>query len=59
MGAKAIKLGSWDNIRFVKLFRTPVARQVSRKVEPFFTSATARNGRGGEKTRVSPCNTTL
>ena len=45
-------------VDFVKLFRTPVARQVSRKVEPLSTSATARNGRSGEKTRVSPCSTT-
>ena len=47
-------------VGFVKLFRTSVARQVSRKEEPvpLFTSATACNGRSGEKTRVSPCNTT-
>ena len=32
-------------VGFVKLFRTSVARQVSRKVEPLSTSATARNGR--------------
>ena len=36
-------------VGFVKLFRTSVARQVSRKVEPLSTSATARNGRSGEK----------
>ena len=42
-------------VSFVKLFRTSAARQVSaRKVEPLSTSATARSG---EKTRVSPCNT--
>ena len=45
-------------VGFVKLFRTSVARQVSRKVELLSTSATARNGLSGEKTRVSPCNTT-
>ena len=43
-------------VGFVKLFRTSVARQVSRKVEPLPTSATARNGCRGEKTRVSTCN---
>ena len=36
-------------VGFVKLFRTSVARQVSRKVEPLSTSATARNSRSGEK----------
>ena len=36
-------------VGFVKPFRTSVARQVSRKVEPLSTSATARNGRSGEK----------
>ena len=46
-------------VGFVKLFRTSVARQVSRKVEPLSTSATARNGRSGEKTRVSSCNTQI
>ena len=46
-------------VGFVKLFRTSIARQVSRKVEPLSTSATARNGRSVEKTRVSPCNTIL
>ena len=45
-------------VGFVKLFRTSVARQVSGKVEPLSTSATTRNGRSGEKTRISPCNTT-
>ena len=35
----------------MKLFRISVASQVSRKVEPLSTSpsATARNGRSGEK----------
>ena len=46
-------------VGFVKLFPTSVARQVSRKVEPLSTSSTARNGRSGDKTRVSPCNTTF
>ena len=44
-------------VGFVKLFRTSVARQVSRNVEPLSTSATARNGRSGEKQefhRVTP-----
>ena len=44
-------------VGFVKPFRTSVARQVSRKVEPLSTSATARNGRSGEKQefhRVTP-----
>ena len=45
-------------VSFVKLFRTSIARQVSRTVELLSTSAMARNGRSGEKTRVSPCNTT-
>ena len=36
-------------VSFAKLFRTSVARQVSRKVEPLSTSATARNGRSAEK----------
>ena len=35
-------------VGFVKLFRTSVARQVSRKVEPLSTYATVRNGRSGE-----------
>ena len=42
----------------VELFRTSFARQDSRKVEPLSTSATARNGRSGEKKqefhRVTP-----
>ena len=42
----------------VKLFPSPVARQVSRKVEWLSTSATACNGHSGENTRVSSCNTT-
>ena len=41
-------------VGLVKRFRTSVARQVSRKVEPLSTSETARNGRSGEK-RVSAC----
>ena len=45
-------------VGYVKLLRTSVAKQVSRKVEPLFISATARNGRSGETTRISPCNTT-
>ena len=45
-------------VGFVKLFRTSVARQVSQKVEPLSTSAMARKGRSGGKTRVSLCNTT-
>ena len=36
-------------VSLVKLFRTSVTRQVSRKVEPLSTSATARNGRSGKK----------
>ena len=36
-------------IGFVKLLRTSVARQVSRRVEPLSTSGTTRNGRSGEK----------
>ena len=40
-------------VGFVKLFRTSVARHVSRKVEPLSTSATARNGHRGEKTMKS------
>ena len=36
-------------VGFLKLFRTSVARQVSRKVEQLSTSATARNGRSDEK----------
>ena len=36
-------------VGFVKLFRTSIAREVSRKVEPLSTSATARNGRNGEE----------
>ena len=39
-------------VGFVKLFRTSVARQVSRKVEPLSTSATARNGLSGEKKKT-------
>ena len=38
-------------VGFVKLFRTSVARQVLRKVEPLSTSSTARNGRSGEKNK--------
>ena len=48
-------------VGFVKLFRTSVARQVSRKVEPLSTSSTTRNGRSGEKTefhRVTPLRET-
>ena len=48
-------------VGFVKLFRTSVARQVSRKVEPLSTSAMARNGRSGEKQefhRVTPLRET-
>ena len=44
-------------VGFVKLSRTSVVGQVSRKVEPLSTSATARNGCSGEKTRVSPAAT--
>ena len=36
-------------VGFVKLFRTSVARHVSRKVEPLSTSATARSDHSGEK----------
>ena len=46
-----------DMVGFLKLFRTSIARQVSRKVEPLSISETAHNGRSGEKTKVSPCNT--
>ena len=50
-------------VSFEKHFRTSVARQVScsRKVKPLSTSATARNGRGGEKQefhRVTPLRET-
>ena len=45
-------------VGFVKLFRTSVARQVSRKVELLSTSAMARKGRSSGKTRVSMCSTT-
>ena len=48
-------------VDFVQLFRTSVARQVSRKEEPLSTSATARNGRSGEKRelhRVTPLRET-
>lgn len=45
-------------VGFVKLFRTSVARQVSRKVELLSTSAMARKGRSSGKTRVSLCSTT-
>ena len=41
-------------VGFVKLFRTSVARQVSRKVEPLSTSATARNGEKQEFHHVTP-----
>ena len=37
-------------VGLVKLFRTFVTRQVSRKVEPLSTSAKARNGCSAEKT---------
>ena len=49
-------------VGFVKLFRTSVARQVSQKVEPLSTSATARNGPSGKKKqefhRVTPLRET-
>ena len=48
-------------VGFVKLFRTSVARQVSRKVETLSTSATARNSRRGEKNefhRITPLRET-
>ena len=35
-------------VGLVKLFRTSVARQVSQKVEPLSTSATARSVRGNQ-----------
>ena len=40
-------------VSFAKLFLTSVARQVSRKVEPLSTSATARNGRSSEKKKTN------
>ena len=53
--AKQVSAGvaPWNMVGFVKLFRTSVGRQVSQKAEPLSTSAAARNGRSGEKTRVS------
>ena len=59
--AKQVSAGvaQCNMVSFMKLFRTSVARQVSRKVEPLSTSATARKGHSGEKTKVSPCKTTL
>ena len=45
--------------RFRETFRTSVARQVSRKVEPLSTSVTVATIALVTKTRVSPCNTTL
>ena len=47
-------------IGFMKLFRTSIARQVSRKVERLSTSAMARNGRSTEFHSVTPlCETGL
>ena len=59
--AKQVSAGGapCNMVGFVQLFRTSVARQVSRKVEPLSTSATARNGRNAEKNefhRVTPRN---
>ena len=47
-------------VGFVKLFRTSVARQISRKVEPLSTSATARNGKKKPRRfhRVTPLRET-
>ena len=64
--AKQVSAGvePYNMIGFVKLLRTSVARQVSRKVEPPSTSGTARNGRSGEKLkqefhRVTPLPETV
>ena len=53
--AKQVSAGiaSCNMVGFVKLFQTSVVRQLSRKVEPLSTSATACNGRSGEKTSQS------
>ena len=39
-------------VGFVKFFRTSVARQVSRKVEPLSTFSTPRYGGSGEKQKT-------
>ena len=45
-------------VGFVKLFRTSVARQVSRKVEPLSTSATVAVVKKQEFHRVTPLRET-